>query len=156
MQIFKFHSFLFPFFWLTLNTYLNRFRPVKRLNSAMSWNAWNISTALFPVLRVFWQSNMAFAVEKYLLKTPGNGVSKTLNSKTSLDASALKNLCLWCEFQSRLLFIISLPLKSFLTALWHPVKANCRVKGKLFICFWSAISFFSTFRHISLASRSYS
>ena len=33
------------------------------------------------------------------------------------------------------------------------VKANCRAKGKLFICFWSAsspqISFFSTFRHIS-------
>ena len=34
-----------------------------------------------------------------------------------LDASALKNLCLWCEFQSRLLFIISLLLKTFLTAL---------------------------------------
>ena len=35
------------------------------------------------------------------------------------------------------------------------VKANCRAKGKLFICFWSAlsahISFFSTFRHISLS-----
>ena len=33
------------------------------------------------------------------------------------------------------------------------VKANCRAKGKLFICFWSAlsahISFFSTFRRIS-------
>ena len=35
----------------------------------------------------------------------------------SLDASVLKNLCLWCEFQSRLLFIISLLLKNFLTAL---------------------------------------
>ena len=31
----------------------------------------------------------------------------------SLDDSALKNLCLWCEFQSRLLFIISLLLKTF-------------------------------------------
>ena len=33
------------------------------------------------------------------------------------------------------------------------VKANCRPKGKSFICFWSAcfshISFFSTFSHIS-------
>ena len=29
----------------------------------------------------------------------------------SLDASALENLCLWCEFQSRLLFIIRLLLK---------------------------------------------
>ena len=48
--------------------------------------------------------------EKYLLKTPGNGVSETLNSKMPLDASALKNLYLWCKFQSRLLFIISLPL----------------------------------------------
>ena len=35
----------------------------------------------------------------------------------SLDDSALKNLCLWCEFQSRLLFIISLLLKTFSTAL---------------------------------------
>ena len=54
---------------------------------------------------------------KYLLKTPGNGIFKTLNFKMSLDASALKNLCFWCEFQSRLLFIISLLLKNFLTAL---------------------------------------
>ena len=60
---------------------------------------------------------MASAMEKYLLKTPGNRVSETLNSKMSLDASVLKNLCLWCEFQSRLLFVIRLPLKNFLTAL---------------------------------------
>ena len=60
---------------------------------------------------------MASAVEKYLLKTPGNGISETLNSKMSLIALALKNLCLWCEFQSCQLFIISLPLKNFLTAL---------------------------------------
>ena len=73
--------------------------------------------ALFPVLRVFGRSNMASAVEKYHLKTPGNGISQTLNSRMSLDASALKNLCLWCEFQSRLLFVISLLLKNFLTVL---------------------------------------
>ena len=40
---------------------------------------------------------------------------ETLNFKMSLDASALKNLCLWCEF--RLLPIISLLPKNFLTAL---------------------------------------
>ena len=55
---------------------------------------------------------------KYLSKTPGNGNFGTLNFKMSLDASALKNLCLWCEFQSRLLFIISLLLINFLTALF--------------------------------------
>ena len=47
----------------------------------------------------------------------GNAISETLNFKISLDASALKNLCLWCKFQSRLLFIIGLLLKNFLTAL---------------------------------------
>ena len=73
--------------------------------------------ALFPVLHVFGRSNMVSVVEKYLLKTPGNDISLTLNSKLSLDASALKNLCLWCEFQSRLLFVISLLLKNFLTVL---------------------------------------
>ena len=54
---------------------------------------------------------------KYLLKTPGNTISETLNFKISLNASALKNLCLWCKFQNCLLFINSLPLKKFLTAL---------------------------------------
>ena len=39
------------------------------------------------------------------------------DSKMSLDASALKNLCLWCKFQSHLLFIISLLLENVLTAL---------------------------------------
>ena len=102
---------------MTLNPYLNRFRIVKLSNCAMSWNALDILTALFPVLPVVWQRNMESTVEKYLLKTPGNGISETLNFKMSLDASALKNLCLWCEFQSQLLFIISLLLKNFLTAL---------------------------------------
>ena len=54
---------------------------------------------------------------KFLLKTPGNAISETLYFKISLDATALKNLCLWCEFQSRLLFITSLLLKNLLTAL---------------------------------------
>ena len=56
---------------------------------------------------------------KYFLKTPGNAISKTVNFKMSLDASALKNLCLWWKFQSHLLFIISLTLKIFLTALYY-------------------------------------
>ena len=54
---------------------------------------------------------------KYLLETLGNAISETVNFKMSLDAAALKNLCLWCEFQSRLLFIISLLLENILTAL---------------------------------------
>ena len=93
---------------MTLNPYLNRFRSVKHSNRAMLWNAWDISTALFTVLHVFWRNNMESG-GKYLLKT--------LNFKISLDASAFKNLCLWCKFQSRLLFIIDLLLKNFLTAL---------------------------------------
>ena len=57
-----------------------------------------------------------FCSGKYLLKTPGNSISETLSVKMSLDALALKNLYLWCKFQSCLLFIISLLLKNFLTA----------------------------------------
>ena len=45
---------------------------------------------------------------KYLLNSPGNAISETLNFKISQDASALKNLCLWGEFH--LLFIMSLLL----------------------------------------------
>ena len=56
-------------------------------------------------------------VGKYLLKTPANAISEILNFKMSLEASALRNLCLWCKFQSHLLFIISVLLKNFLTAL---------------------------------------
>ena len=62
-------------------------------------------------------------VGKYILKLPGNDISETLNFKVSLDASAFKNLCLWCKFQSRLLFIISLLLKNFLTALANVLSA---------------------------------
>ena len=54
---------------------------------------------------------------KHPLRTPGNTIFKTLNFKMSLDASALRNLCLQGEFQSHLLLIISLLLKNFLTAL---------------------------------------
>ena len=50
---------------------------------------------------------------------PGNAISETINFKMSLDALALKNMYLWCKFQSHLVFIISLLLKSFLTAPIH-------------------------------------
>ena len=49
---------------MTLTTHLNRFRSVKRSNRLMSWNAWDISTVLFPVLHVFRRNNMA-SVEEY-------------------------------------------------------------------------------------------
>ena len=55
---------------------------------------------------------------KHVLKTLGNAITETLIFKMSLDGLALKNLC---EFQSRLLFIISLLLKNFLTALSNQV-----------------------------------
>ena len=82
---------------------------------------------MFRGLRVFWRNNMASTEEN----TPGNAISKTLNFKMSLDALVLKNLCLWCEFQSRLLFIISLLLKNFLTAL---LTALISKKVKIDVC----------------------
>ena len=45
---------------------------------------------------------------KHLLKTTLNASFETLNFEMSLDASALKNLYLLCEFQIHPLFIISL------------------------------------------------
>ena len=71
---------------------------------------------------------------KYLLKTPGNAISKTvtLNLKMSLDASALKHLYIWCEFYSHLQFIISLLLENFLTALVTPMLWACLVIHDLF------------------------
>ena len=99
---------------MTLNAYLNSFRSVKRSNRAMSWNA--SSLACIPT------KQHGVRGGKYLLNTPGDAISETLNFKMSLDASALKNVRLWCEFQSHLLFIISLLLKNFLTALLLLVK----------------------------------
>ena len=62
---------------------------MKRLNRVMSWNGWDISMTLFPVLPVFWWNNGGFCGGKYLLKTPGKAISENLNFKMSLDASAL-------------------------------------------------------------------
>ena len=80
---------------------------------------WNFRTmqccghfdSFFPSLASILTKQHSIRSGKYLLKTPGNGISETLNIKLSLDASALKNLCLWCEFESHLLFIISPLLK---------------------------------------------
>ena len=55
----------------------------------------------------------------------------------------LKNLCFWwCEFQSRLLFIISLLLRTFLTALYVTTVAwdghlHCGTMYGLPICPWA-------------------
>ena len=83
---------------------------------------------------------------KFLLKSPGNAISETLNFKMSLDASALKNLCLWCEFQSHLLFIISLLLKTFLTALLF---RSCSFK-----CYRAACTLTWVYRNFSTANPS--
>ena len=48
---------------------------MKRSNRAMSWNAWDISTPLFPVLSVFWQKKQGVRSGKYLLNTPENAIS---------------------------------------------------------------------------------
>ena len=48
---------------MTSNTYFNSFRSVKCSNLAMSWKAWDISTALLPVLCVFWWNNVWYAVK---------------------------------------------------------------------------------------------
>ena len=53
------------------------------------------------------------------LETSGKAISKTLNFKLFLGTSALKNLCIWCEFQSRVLFIISVVLRNFLKVLYQ-------------------------------------
>ena len=103
---------------MTLNTcfYKNRFRSVKRSNYAMSWNAWDISTTLFPVSCAYSDKTTWRPRWKIPLETPGNAISEALIFKTSLDASVLKNLCLWRKFQSCLVFIINLLLKNFLTS----------------------------------------
>ena len=89
---------------MTLNTYLNRyiepFDVVERLGHV------NSIVHSFPSIRM---KQHGVSGGKYLLKTPGNTMS--------LDALVLKNFCLWCKFQSRLLFTIRLLLKNFLTAL---------------------------------------
>ena len=69
---------------------------------------------------------------KCLLKTPGNANSESINFRMALDTSALKNLCLWCEFQMHLLFIISLLLKNFLIAPYtSQLHVECEIYANL-------------------------
>ena len=80
---------------------------------------------------------------KFLLKSPGNAISETL---MPLDASDLKNLCHWCEFQSHLLYIISLLLKTFLIALLF---RSCSFK-----CYRAACTLTWVYRNFSTANPS--
>ena len=82
--------------------------------------------------------------EKYLLKIPGNVISETLNFNMSLDDSALRNLCLVCLLQSCLLFIMSLLLKNFLTALPHSFN-NIIMENQSVSCFVPEVFFLSFF-----------
>ena len=107
---------------MTLNAYfINRFRPEKcQLQRSKLCDVVeclghfdHIVPSLADSLACMLTKQHDIRSGKYLLKT----ISETLNFKMSLDGSALKNLFLWCEFQSCLLFIISLLLKNVLTAL---------------------------------------
>ena len=103
---------------MTLNAYfINRFRPEKcQLQHSKLCDVVECLghfDRIVPSLACMLTKQHDIRSGKYLLKT----ISETLNFKKSLDGSALKNLCLWCEFQSCLLFIISLLLKNVLTAL---------------------------------------
>ena len=107
---------------MTLNAYfINRFRPEKcQLQRSKLCDVVEclghfdrIVPSLADSLACMLMKQHGIRSGKYLLKT----ISETLNFKMSLDGSALKNLCLWCEFQSCLLFIISLLLKNVFTAL---------------------------------------
>ena len=107
---------------MTLNAYfINRFRPEKcQLQRSKLCDVVEclghfdrIVPSLADSLACMLTKQHDIRSGKYLLKT----ISETLNFKMSLDGSALKNLCLWCEFQSCLLFIISLLLKNVLTVL---------------------------------------
>ena len=99
---------------------------------------------IIPSLACILTKQHGIPVGKFLLKTPGNPISETPNFKMALDASALKNLCLWCEFQSHLLFIIRLLLKSFLTALLF---RSCSFK-----CYRPACTLTWVYRNFSTAN----
>ena len=91
---------------MTLNAYLNRFRSVKV-------SPWPCSQCC----EYSDENNIASVVENTSWKPLEMPFLRLKRLKMSLDASALKNLGLWCKFQSHLLFIISLLLENFLTAL---------------------------------------
>ena len=51
--------------------------------------------------------------EKYLLKTPGNGVSETLNSKMPLDASASRTCTFGASSKAAYYSLSACPFKTF-------------------------------------------
>ena len=55
---------------------------------------------IVPRLARFLMKQHGISGWKHLLKTLGNAITETLIFKSSLDALAPKNLCLWCEFHS--------------------------------------------------------
>ena len=58
---------------------------MKRTNHAMLWNAWDISMAKFvPSLVCILMKQHGIHSGKYLLKTPRNAISETLNFKIPL------------------------------------------------------------------------
>ena len=98
----------FPFLNDT-ERYLSRFRSVKRSNCAIRLGHFD---GIVP--------SLLFILTKQIpCENPWKRHFQDSNFQNVpiIDGSALKHLCLWCKFQSHLLFIISLLLKNFLTAL---------------------------------------
>ena len=94
-------------FWMTLNTYLNRFRSVKHSNHAMLWNAQKHFNSIVPSLACILAKQHIFRCGKYLLKTPGNAIPETLSSRT----------CAFCAISRASYYSLSaLYLKTF----WQP------------------------------------
>ena len=89
-------------FWKTLNAYLNRLRSRSR-----SVERWGHFDSIVPSLVYILTKQHGVCGGKHYLKTPFNAIFETLNFEMSLDALALKNLFLSCEFQIHPLFIIS-------------------------------------------------
>ena len=115
---------------MTFNAFLNRFRPVKRSNRAMSWTAWDISTA----------------------------------TKCPKMSQPSRTCAFGARFQSRLLFIISLLLKNFLTALHVTMVAkfldlnNLSRQRRPFTSsndVWATVLFLSTVMHRKVIQASF-
>ena len=104
---------------------------MNRLNRAMLWNACDISTALFPVLCVFWWNNIiGIHGGKYLLKTPGNAISETLNFKIPLVLLPSRTWAFGVSSKATYYSLLSSYLKSF-WQLWvlhtSDLKSNVKV-----------------------------
>ena len=103
-------------FWMTLNAYSNRFRFVKCSNRAiiLLGHFDGIVSSLVYSDETTWHPRWKIPLEN-LWKHHFR--DSNFQNVSTIDASSLKNLCLWYELQSYLLFIIRLLLRNFLTAL---------------------------------------